>query len=582
MKQFKTVLFITIFAILGFCSCEQMMYVESDRDVYAENNRLDSPNDSVFSLVGILNKFQLLGDQYVLLGELRAELMDVTHNATQDMVDLSQLDYSNPDNEFLQLSNYYAVINNCNYLIQTMDTSIVVQGEQPLLREQVAAKAIRAWTYLQLALNYNGAYYYEQPILTVAEAQAVSSDPANFYTKNDIFAALEADLKPVMDYPMPTYSIAGTYSAQQLIPSVRYILGEIYLWQNRYDEAAEMYYRDILNEEKVATHTKSSVLEEIDFGVNAGQNDPYTNNFVNGYRIRDQWSAVRLATDKVMTYYYGNDYGRFNASKMFRYTYSDFCLAPSAHAINWFASQPYLHYGVTERGESVNIATTGDLRGFPGSFKRLDSNISSMSMDGMSVEEMSQMEQVQLYQEALGTMYISRYTAFQDVVFQSPELSYLRYAEAINRAGKPTVALAVINNGLNLSTITDSMIINPSEMDSALTAQWGNQIFLDNEGLRTRGQGLSTRVRFFFDKDPADVTRQDSILFVEQALLDECGFETAYLGNRFHDLLRFTNHGEGAPNYIANALSQKFPDRAGEFMAKTVEDWYIPYPTQAE
>ncbi|MBO5663384.1 MAG: hypothetical protein J6R95_01220, partial [Bacteroidales bacterium] len=70
--------------LVGFSSCEKMMYVESDRYVYADNNRLDSPNDSVFSLVGILYQFQKLGDQYVLLGELRGDLMDVTHNTTND------------------------------------------------------------------------------------------------------------------------------------------------------------------------------------------------------------------------------------------------------------------------------------------------------------------------------------------------------------------------------------------------------------------------------------------------------------------------------------------------------------------
>ena len=82
MKQFKIFVSIMLLALVGFTSCEKMMYVESDRYLYVDNNTLDSPNDSVYSLAGILSKMQLLGDQYVLLGELRAELMDVTHNAT--------------------------------------------------------------------------------------------------------------------------------------------------------------------------------------------------------------------------------------------------------------------------------------------------------------------------------------------------------------------------------------------------------------------------------------------------------------------------------------------------------------------
>ena len=74
----------------------------------------------------------------------------------------------------------------------------------------------------------------------------------------------------------------------------------------------------------------------------------------------------------------------------------------------------------------------------------------------------------------------------------------------------------------------------------------------------------------------------DSILFVEKVLLEECALETAFKGNRFHDLLRYTNHQApvAAPNYIADALAKKFPERAGEFASKSVEDWFIPYPHQ--
>lgn len=585
MKQFKIFVSIMLMALVGFTSCEKMMYVESDRYLYVDNNTLDSPNDSVYSLAGILSKMQLLGDQYVLLGELRAELMDVTHNANQDMIDLSNLEY-HADNEFLNLTNYYAAINNCNYLIQNMDSSVLVQGETRLKREVVAAKSIRAWVYMQLALNYNGAFYYEHPILTIPESQEVSSNEERYFlSKDDIFAALEADLLPYVNYPMPEYGALGADKVSYLIPSIRYLLGEIYLWQNRYQEAADMYMQDIIQNTKcVPKKNSSSYLEQ----PNLVFNEAFSNSFKEGFSFNNTWSQGFYLTEGVtpeitcgIAYYSNNNFGRFNQSKLYKYTYTDYMLAPSEYAFDWFMSQPYRDQTVDEKGTRHNVVTTGDLRGLPGSIQYLTSNIKANNYADEETRKI--MENMPISHEPIGSKMISTYRAnLTDlIILQRSTMAYLRYAEAINRAGKPTVALAVINNGLNSVTLKDSMIIAPSEMDTVYANQWANEAFLTNAGTRTRGQGPSTRVRFVFDKPDEDVKKIDSILFVEQVLVDECGLESAFQGNRFHDLLRFTQHDD-APNYIGNALAKKHPERAAEFQAKGKDDWYIPYPTTQE
>lgn len=586
MKQFNIVLVLMMTMLVGFSSCEKMMYVESDRYVYADNNRLDSPNDSVFSLVGILSKFQKLGDQYVLLGELRGDLMDVTHNTTNDLIALNQLDYSDTDNEYLNLSNYYAVINNCNYLIQNMDTSIVVQGELTMLREVAAAKAIRAWTYLQMALNYNGAFYYEIPILTVAQSQEISSNKDLYFKDREaLFDLLIADLYPMLGVSYPTYPVTSG-DIDKLIPSMYYILGEIYLWKGMYTQAAEMYYQDIYkNLAVVDVENSSSLIEEPNLiSINGySKDDPYNNYFLDGYTIKPDWDLQYLnETTANMEYYINDDYGRFNTSKMYRYTYTDYCVKPTENAIQFFAQQPYLHQGEDADGNRVNIAATGDLRGMTGSMKYVEENMETLSTEGMSATEMKQFEQLAIYQEPKSSVYITTYLTSNNamtnqIYLQSSNLAYLRYAEAINRAGKPSVALAVINNGLNLATLRDSLKVSSWELDSALVEKWSDQTFLKNVGTRTRGQGVSTRVGFFFEN--ANPNLNDSILFVEKVLLEECALETAFKGNRFHDLLRYTNHPD-APNYIADALAKKFPERAGEFASKSVEDWFIPYPHQ--
>ena len=488
MKQFKIFVSIMLMALVGFTSCEKMMYVESDRYLYVDNNTLDSPNDSVYSLAGILSKMQLLGDQYVLLGELRAELMDVTHNANQDMIDLSNLEY-HADNEFLNLTNYYAAINNCNYLIQNMDSSVLVQGETRLKREVVAAKSIRAWVYLQLALNYNGAFYYEHPILTIPESQEVSSNEERYFlSKDDIFAALEADLLPYVNYPMPEYGALGADKVSYLIPSIRYLLGEIYLWQNRYQEAADMYMQDIIQNTKCVPKKNSSSYTE---QPNLVVNEAFSNSFKEGFSFNNIWSQGFYLTEGVtpeitcgIAYFTSNNFGRFNQSKLYKYTYTDYMLAPTEYAFDWFMSQPYRDQTVDEKGTRHNVVTTGDLRGLPGSIQYLTSNIKANNYADEETRKI--MENMPIAHEPIGSKMISTYRVnLTDlIILQRSTMAYLRYAEAINRAGKPTVALAVINNGLNSVTLKDSMIIAPSEMDTVYANQWANEAFLTRNGRR--------------------------------------------------------------------------------------------------
>jgi len=69
--------------------------------------------------------------------------------------------------------DYYAVINNCNYFIAHADTALRNnRNDYIFMREYAAVKAIRAWTYLQLVLNYGSVPFVTEPILTKAEAEA--------------------------------------------------------------------------------------------------------------------------------------------------------------------------------------------------------------------------------------------------------------------------------------------------------------------------------------------------------------------------------------------------------------------------
>ena len=57
------------FLTLSMMSCEDMLDTDSNRLAFEKDNELKSPNDTIYSVMGILSQLQKIGDRYVVLGE---------------------------------------------------------------------------------------------------------------------------------------------------------------------------------------------------------------------------------------------------------------------------------------------------------------------------------------------------------------------------------------------------------------------------------------------------------------------------------------------------------------------------------
>ena len=155
-------------------ACSDMFETDSTSVVFESGNRLDSPNDSLYSIMGILAQIQRLGDRYVLMGELRGDLMEATANADVDLQEISRFEVS-ASNPYKMMNDYYQVINNCNYAIAHMDTTLVDYEDKVMIPEFAQIKVIRAWTYWQLALLCGEVSWIETPVLDL-EASGRASD----------------------------------------------------------------------------------------------------------------------------------------------------------------------------------------------------------------------------------------------------------------------------------------------------------------------------------------------------------------------------------------------------------------------
>ena len=154
-------------------SCSDFFETDSDAVLKTDGQRYEDETAARAGLFGLLQGLQAVGDNYVIMGELRGDLMDVTENSSQELHDICEFNVDE-ENSYLKEREYYALINNCNYYIHRLDTTITRREADKnypvkVLRPYMAqAKTLRAWCYLQLCLDYGRVKYADEAFLDVS------------------------------------------------------------------------------------------------------------------------------------------------------------------------------------------------------------------------------------------------------------------------------------------------------------------------------------------------------------------------------------------------------------------------------
>jgi hypothetical protein len=155
---------------------------------------------------------------------------------------------------------------------------------------------------------------------------------------------------------------------------------------------------------------------------------------------------------------------------------------------------------------------------------------------------------------------------------------YLRYAEALNRLGKSTMAFAILKYGASNVVFDNPALVNAEEA-SPLPAYcnfppaiFGTTLNTEVKGMHSRGSGRSERNAFYII--PAGV---DTARFVDEKICEEMAMESAFEGNRFHDLMRFAKYYGN--DFLANRVANRrgVEDAALKAKLMTEQNWYLPH-----
>ena len=588
-------------------SCSDMLENDSSRQLFEPE--LNQKTDTIFYALGILQGMQELADQYVFQGEMRGDLVQTTTYTDNNLRQLANFS-ATTENKYDSAYVYYRVINNCNYYIAHVDTTLRTGSDYVMMREYVAVKAIRAWTYMQLARVYGKVPFYTEPLTQISQIDN------NNYPELDmagIVSALAPDLEQYAGeklYLTPNYGStpnnASFYPAYIFMP-VDVVLGEMYLETGDYARAANHYIRYLT---RVANDDNRYTALTQPY---ASRRRAYTDELPsdwdnsNGNIIGDdRWESVFSGTTDFITYIpmassklrgattelpkaFGYDYYATDKSGESRYI-DEVQLVASESFLNLTNSQDYYYRSSTSTSSTtvINRVKLGDARFAAVTHEREDAETDSTQV------------------------WITKFNNARIPLFRTTTV-WLHLAEAFNRLGMPDAAFAILKDGIH-EYLPSALYMSPETVNALKTTY----PLLSNEnvslfardvpsaffGVHMHGAGqvrdvdgtvyqagltayqmpevvgnkLQELATYGY---PVGTTKADSINAMEDILCDEDALEFAFEGSRFYDLCRLARHKNAAGLYggnfgslwLARKLAYKNPTKD----LADPNNWYLPF-----
>lgn len=533
MKNLIKIIAIASVVATGFVatSCEDMMTVDTGEKAYRNGQ------DTLYSYLGIMRAMQDVAERQIILGEIRGDLVTSTDYTTDTLNAISSFglksdskylkDRSENNNEscsMLQVSDYYNIINNCNFYIHYADTNAVKSNNKFMKPEYAQVKAIRAWAYLQLVKNYKEVPFITEPIKNLGVI--TNFDYAkNLVNKDNLVDKIIKDgLLNYVETPYPQYGSAGSPMGQwnngaqsvharlQMIP-IRVLIGDMYLLRGAstsdYELAAQYYYEYLKKQSTPMTlqycsastssrnaniyysnrnwgdwagtysysESSNEVISLIPSSANAGYGKMLT-------RVADifgfETSSRQVAGSS------DDSNGAIEVVPTYKRQY-----APSNAFRDVANHQTYVNWRIPTNGDpDVSYIQNCDARyGNTGGSGTANSTYNLVDTEeGESYPLCAKAAKV-------GNNGMS-YTFYYTIPIYRKTLIWLRLAEAINRAGYPEFAFAILKDGITQYTLPKVVDRTPARYDDD-----GRLIFYNKSNKTYRYMDFSVEPHIIYGED---------------------------------------------------------------------------------
>lgn len=537
-------------------SCKKVLDVTPETSVSSEN-AYRNVYDADAAVWGVYGKFMNLGQRWMLLNELRADLLEYTPNADEYMRQLSNHTVT-ADNPYINPQPFYDVILNINDVMKNLAIMLRDKKLKEAEYNQRFADmtALRAWVYLQLGIHYGSVPYITDPLEQEDDLHNPSKFPKITFSQllDQLINSMEAVKANLADYPTASslYVTVDAYSSQKFFINKSIMLAELYLWRGKgsdYLQAAS-YYKNIMesgtgnsnidiafNSYRMAYNADVTNYNTVAMAYTRGREsdrNALIDDDSRGWRSiftravtdsRYNWEMIwALPYDK--NFQPGNPF-----IDLFSPVGGRYLVKPSQAAIdNWNSQVQFNNFPYDARAQ----LTYRTINGQPVVYKYLYNYLSTTGVPITGLLDRS------------GKWFLYRAATM-----------HLHYAEAANRDGKHKIGYAIVNNGIN-SVFDDASQTDKTNLQRTFDpfpydfmARSGGSpgpVFTDPwyRGVGVRGRAGVKALPLV----------GDSTLAVEDMAINEGALELAYEGQRWGDLLRIALR-RNDPSYIANKVYAK-------------------------
>ncbi len=576
MKRISKLSFALLITGFIFSGCKKVFDIKP-QDQLDQTQTYQNVYDADAAVVGIYGKFMGLADRYVILNELRGDLLDYTANADEALRQISTHTVT-ADNPYASPRPFYELIINCNDVLENFQ---IMQRDKKMTESEFNQRyadigALRSFLYLQLGIHYGEVPYVTNSLKDLDAVKNSSNFPRLPFTALLDTLIRFTEALPYKDvYPTGTnlnITVDG-YPTEKFYINKKCLLGDLNLWKGNYVKAAD-WYRQVM-ELATTGAAGENYYSQYKLGWAGGFNHYVTYSragdasslvYNDGWRImfESAMNADGFRREWIWALPFDSKFKPDNSLvKLFSPTGGSYLVKPSQEIIDlWDNETQRPAQGLSIPYDARKLLSTMTVAGQPVVMKYLYNYINYSTLNPFS----------QLTKN--GKWFLYRQTHM-----------HMRFAEAANRTGRYRLAWGLLNSGIaGAYPAPGSDVTN---FHNTLSEPYPFNFDARNSG----GSGVpyyradwyrNIGIRLRANVTDLTIAAPDSLIALENGLLKEAALENAFEGNRWPDLLRIALRRNDA-SIIADKIYNKIlKDGSGNAAAARTKlmnpaNWYLPF-----
>ena len=234
----------------GFSSCEDFFSINkedllTDEDNYKERNQIYS------GMVGLATNFRDVMDDYIILSELRGDLLQPTSTAPDEYWDIFRYK-TNESNLAASPAPLYLLIANCNDFLRNIR---IYHDTYPGALQEVTYRGMvastityRAWAYLNIGKLYGEAFYHDLSVSDMNQDMATGELLQLKPLVRQLITSLQSGVDNINAFNYLDWKLIVMDPSEEenkfdqnwsrIVVNPDALLTELYLWDGNYTDAA--------------------------------------------------------------------------------------------------------------------------------------------------------------------------------------------------------------------------------------------------------------------------------------------------------------------------------------------------------